>query len=45
MKKDFNSQIEWYILSGIAEDILEFNGRNQKGKGLKILTPNQMLSR
>ena len=29
----------------IVEKILEFNRQNQQGKGLKILTPNQMLSR
>ena len=29
----------------IAEEILEFNKQNQSGEGLKILTPNQMLSR
>ena len=29
----------------IVEDILNFNKQNQQGKGLKILTPNQMLSR
>ena len=29
----------------IVEAILEFNKQNQEGKGLKILTPNQMLSR
>ena len=29
----------------IVEDILNFNKQNQKGKGLKILTPYQMLSR
>ena len=29
----------------IVEDILEFNEQNQSGKGLKILTPNQLLSR
>ena len=29
----------------IVEEILEFNRQNQQGKGLKILTPNQMLSR
>ena len=27
------------------EEILEFNKQNQSGKGLKILTPNQILSR
>ena len=29
----------------LAEEILEFNEQNQSGKGLKILTPSQMLSR
>ena len=29
----------------IVEDILKFNEQNQSGKGLKILTSNQMLSR
>ena len=29
----------------IVELILEFNQLNQLGQGLKILTPNQMLSR
>ena len=29
----------------IVEEILDFNKQNQTGKGLKILTPNQMLSR
>ena len=29
----------------IVELILYFNEQNQRGKGLKILTPNQMLSR
>ena len=28
----------------IVEEILNFNKQNQEGKGLKILTPNQMLS-
>ena len=28
-----------------VEEILKFNEQNQQGKGLKILTPNQMLSR
>ena len=27
----------------IVENILEFNSEKQSGKGLKILTPNQML--
>ena len=29
----------------IAEEILKFNKQNQEGQRLKILTPNQMLSR
>ena len=29
----------------IVEMILKFNKQNQQGKGLKILTPNQMFSR
>ena len=29
----------------IVEEILELNSKNQFGLGLKILTPNQMLSR
>ena len=29
----------------IVEDILKFNKEQQSGEGLKILTPNQMLSR
>ena len=29
----------------IVEKILRFNKQNQEGKGIKILTPNQMLSR
>ena len=28
-----------------VEEILKFNIQNQEGKGLEILTPNQMLSR
>ena len=29
----------------IGKEILNFNKQSQEGKGLKILTPNQMLSR
>ena len=29
----------------IVEEILEFNKQNQEKQGIKILTPNQMLSR
>ena len=34
-----------YKIVDIVEKILKFNQRNQEGKGLKILTPNQMLNR
>ena len=34
-----------YEIVDIVENILEFNRQNQEGQGLKILTPNQMLSR
>ena len=34
-----------YEIVDIVEKILEFNKQNQEGKGLKILTPNQMFSR
>ena len=33
-----------YEIMDIVENILEFN-RQQQGKGLKIITPNQMLNR
>ena len=29
----------------LVQEILEFNGQNQEGQGLKILTPQQMLNR
>ena len=32
-------------IADIVEDILNFNKQNQKGQGLKILTPKQMLGR
>ena len=34
-----------YEMVDIVEKIYEFNRQNQEGQGLKILTPNQMLSR
>ena len=34
-----------YKIVDIVEKILESNKQNQEGKGIKILTPNQMLSR
>ena len=33
------------IMVNTVEKILEFNRQNQEGKGLKILTPQQILSR
>ena len=33
------------VFSSFFQNILEFNRQNQEGQGLKILTPNQMLSR
>ena len=33
------------LMVEIVEKILEFNEQNQQGKGLKILTPDQILSR
>ena len=33
------------LIVEIFEEILKFNEQNQQGKGIKILTPNQMLSR
>ena len=44
MKKKFFFEQPDKILK-IAKEILDFNKQNQIGKGLKILTPNQMLSR
>ena len=32
-------------MKDVVEEILEFNKQNQQGQGLKILTPDQMLSR
>ena len=33
------------IMVNIVEKILEFNRQNQEGQGLKVLNPEQMLSR
>ena len=33
------------LIVEIVEEILKFNEQNQQGEGIKILTPNQMLSR
>ena len=33
------------MIVNIVEKILKFNKQNQQGKGIKVLTPNQMLHR
>ena len=38
-------RIEQPNVIDIVEKIIEFNRQNQRGQGLKILTPNQMFSR
>ena len=43
-KKEIENEKPKKILK-IIEEILEFNREKQQGLGLKILTPNQMLSR
>ena len=45
MKKKIKKNEQPNKILKIVEEILEFNKQNQSGKGLKILTPNQMLSR
>ena len=46
MPKDNANQIEKNNkIIHIFEHILYFNEENQKGQGIKILTPSQMLSR
>ena len=44
-KDDVNKIEEMNKIADIAELILYFNNDDQQGQGLKILTPNQMLSR
>ena len=44
-KDDVNKIEEMNKIADIAELILYFNNNDQYGQGLKILTPNQMLSR
>ena len=43
--KDDDIIEEMYKIADIVELILNFNEQNQEGRGLKILKPNQMLSR
>ena len=44
-KDDMNKIEEMNKIVDIAELIIYFNNDDQQGQGLKILTPNQMLSR
>ena len=44
-KDDVNKMEEMYKLEVIVELILNFNDQTQEGDGIKILTPNQMLSK
>ena len=44
MPTDTNEKEEMKILD-INNNILDFNKQNQQRSGLKLLTPNQMLSR
>ena len=43
-KEEIENEKPFKILK-IVEEILKFNREKQLGQGLKILTPNQMLSR
>ena len=45
MPKDEIKPEKLYEIVDIVELILNFNGQNQRGKSLTILTPNQILSR
>ena len=45
MSKDEKETEQPNEKADIFEKILEFNNQNQDGKGLKILTPDQMISR
>ena len=44
-KDDVNKIEEMNKIADIAELILNFDKQNQQGEGVKILTPNQLLSR
>ena len=45
MPADTKKKLKKIKTLNIVNKILDFNGQNQQGKGLRILTPNQMLSR
>ena len=44
-KKKLKKKNKFETRNNIVQPILKFNQLNQSGKGIKILTPNQMLSR
>ena len=44
-KDDVDKIEEMNKIADIAELVIYFNNEDQRGKGFKILTPNQMLSR
>ena len=45
MSKEDKEIEESDMIVEIVEEILKFNKQKQEGQGIKILTPNQMLSR
>ena len=45
MKKKIKKNEQPNKILKIVEEILEFNKQNQSGKGLQILTPDQVLTR
>ena len=45
MSKEEKENEDPELIVEIVEEILKFNEQNQQGEGIKILTPNQMLSR
>ena len=45
MSKEDKEIEEPDMIVEIVEEILKFNKQKQEGQGIKILTPNQMLSR
>ena len=44
MSEDENKTEQPNEMINLNKTILEFNNQNQEGKGLKILTPDQMIS-
>ena len=45
MKKDTDEEMDTTIMPELESEESAAERRNQQGKGIKILTPNQMLSR